>query len=317
MKGQKEHYANDPELIAWDVACNLAAERAGNSYYALQNASYLNPGRILQNMRILLDKMPSYEDQDFVVAVQEFPDVGTAKHRILLDELAARRLYHVRPEAKDSSVGFILSQGLHHGPPRYAHLGTDVKEILQAMGHTEEVDPKDLDSLRTTARKTYLIDLEASAKRPGLRLLCVHAKEFKTQAGTRLLAKYLRACVGSVQECSAVVMIDSNVPNLDMCNTFADGLQDQGFEVLSPAGGYFTTQKTRSEMHGQIYDNRKCLKTVKSHKDFLALLQTTKRWECQGMAHAHPNLKAEPQDLPNPQWPSDHCMLRIELLTPI
>merc|ERR1711862_1066346 len=98
-----------------------------------------------------------------------------------------------------------------------------------------------------------------------------------------------------------------------MCKAFGDVLIENGFEVLSPAGRYLTTQKTRSEMHGQIYDRRKCLQTVSVHKQFVALLQTVQEWECRNLASVYPNLKAEPQDLPSPQWPSDHCMLRVEL----
>merc|ERR1711957_404290 len=174
------------------------------------------------------------------------------------------------------------------------------------MKLTESVDARTQNSLVTTARKTYVIDIAPKPRRPGISLLCVHAKEFHGVVGTKLLARYLRACIATLQDRATCVFVDANVTDDAMCEAFGEGLSENNFEVLSPAGQYCTTQKTRSEMHGQIYDKKKCLNTQKAHKDFVALFQNGKLWNSPAFAAVYPDLKAEPQDLPASQWPSDH-----------
>merc|ERR1711957_841916 len=177
---------------------------------------------------------------------------------------------------------------------------------------TIDVDAKIRKSLETTARKTYAIQIAASPRRPGICLLCVHAKEFPGVEGTELLVKYLRACSAiQTEQKTTCIFVDTNVPDDELCTVFGHGLTENGFQVLSPAQSYCTTQKTRTQMHGQFY-HAKCGKTTRAHKDFVALFQRNENWKCPNIASVYPDLTAEPKDLPTEQWPSDHCMLAVE-----
>merc|ERR1712176_455390 len=88
----------------------------------------------------------------------------------------------------------------------HAPLGEDPKQVYENMRSVihglqdyDKLSDKDKKSLGTTARKTYVIDVEGNAGRPPCRFINVHAKEFKTEEGTALLGKYFRALAGDLK----------------------------------------------------------------------------------------------------------------------
>ena len=134
------------------------------------------------------------------------------------------------------------------------------------------------------------------------------------QAST--LASYVRAVVGDCKDRAGVLLLDANTPDSHKTEVFDRGLQESGFKVLSPSiGGYVTTRKQRSELHGQIYDTAKCMKTVQAHKTFAAMVQDagSAPWEIRGNVRCVPDLRFEAQNLPSRAWPSDHSMLQIHV----
>jgi len=157
------------------------------------------------------------ETREVVCAVQEFPEHGSAKYIALLGDLPNRDLKHIMAEGINSSVAFIVSRSVTVERSIQSPLGVDVNEVLAAIGQpeAEPVGQKDMESLKTTARKTILMDIAATPRRPALRAISAHAKEFKTNEGTRLLARYLRAVIGHLEDRAGMVMLDSNTADAE------------------------------------------------------------------------------------------------------
>jgi hypothetical protein len=319
METQRAHYARDPQLVCWDIACNLAVERCADEFAELCRGSYLDPERTSQNIATMLNELPHGGDRDVVCGIQEFPEDGTLKYTALLRELPARGLKHLKADGANSSVGFILSAHIEVESVSRSPLGQDVDAVLVALGisSSETIDARDRESLKTTARKTFVVDIKQTDLRPGLRLVAVHAKEFKSDEGTRLLARYLREVAKPAADRAALVVVDSNTSTKSTSALFDEACRASQFEVLSPSGAYTTTRKKRSEMHGQIYDTKKCLKSVEAHKTFVMLAQNSGGypvWEPVALARAIPDLPVHAaQTLPSAAWPTDHFMLQVEL----
>jgi len=324
MTSQVDQYQKHLELALWDIACNLAAEKSKDAYEDICNGSYLNPENTLKNVQLLLNELVKAVrgGHEVVCAVQEFPEKDTPKNFALLCELPSNGLRHVRPEDQNSSVGFIVSSSIEVEHETPSPLGTTAEEVYKKMGETGELNDKDRASLDTTAKKTFVIDVKES-KQSGrtqkMRFVSVHAKEFKSESATELLARYTKALAGDLGKKDppiAVIMLDSNTSSKKMSESYAAALTKAGFHVLSPTDqGYTTTRKKRSEMHGQIYDTKKCMQVVEAHKTFVAMIKgTTGVCKEEGWAVAHPNLPADKDTmLPNSQWPTDHCMLQVKL----
>lgn len=342
MHHQVDNYDKDPQLALWDIACNMAAENSKDAFDTLCGKSYLNPENTMQNVQTLLNQLP--RGRDVVCAVQEFPEKDTAKNLALMGELPTLGLKVVKPLDANSSVGFIISAGLKVLGREHAPLGRDPEEVygkiqavVKGLPPWEDVDPKDRESLTTTCFKTFVVDLEIPTSAENdkdttpVRFASVHAKEFKSDQGTKIFAAYLRALGGDMKagkiHRAAVILTDSNTPDAAKSKIFDESLTANGFHVLSPADcKYTTTRKQRSQMHGQIYDGKKCLKTVSAHKTFAALLQSDQGppvWEAisekldNGMerwAKPFPDLvKEDRTTLPHIGWPTDHCMLQVQL----
>lgn len=314
MSEQGLNYAADPELVVWDIACNLAAERCAEEYLNLSASSCLNPGDLRRRFAQLLDKLSDQIDNNIVCGVQEFPEDGTAKHHMLMDELSYRQLQTIKPAVKDSSVAFLVSNTVSVRRIVHSPLGSELKLILERIGGPalEEVDKRDQESLKTTAFKTLVMDVAG-----GLRFVNAHCKEFKTDAGLTLLSRYLKALtqIDVLPETeAALVLCDANTPNEQMSAKFQEAMEQSGFKAMTPAIAFNTTKKQRSEMHGQIYDNQKCLKVVEVHKDFIFIIHNVvDTWKPSGLACSFPDLKVDPRTLPNEDWPTDHCMLKAEI----
>jgi len=325
MKGQTANYEKHPQLVIWDIACNLVAEKAQSDYEVLCKGSYLNPDTVSKNIVTLLSQLPSDSGEDIICAVQEFPEeASSSKYKLLMDELPKRKLKHVFGGGVNASVAFIVSESLvvKAGSSPF---GDKPDEVVQKIGWVDTreggVDENDKKSLQTLARKTLVIELEAQGSRPAMRAVCAHSKEFKSEEGTKLMAKYLHAVAsnGDEKDKPCLVMIDANTPTMAMSKVFSAEAQALGFEVLSKseADDYITTRKKRSEMHGQFYDKKKCLKVVEAHKTFLLLLQPKEEGKevfVVPKAEQYPDLKKDTaQMLPNLAWPTDHCMMRAKL----
>jgi len=311
MKPMRDNYAQDPELVAWDVACNLASERCATEYATLSMASHLNPSQLPQRVAMMLDHLP--DSGPFVCAVQEYPERGTAKYAALMVQVKNRGMGTMTHEAENTSVGFIFSSHCVVENFRQSPLGTDLTEVLAKMNGPElaAVSDKDRKSLQTTAQKTAIVDFSN-----GLRVASVHCKEFKTVEGTKLLARYLRSLTHDMHERqTAIILCDANTPNDQMAQVLDDGARECDLQVLTPAAMFKTTRKQRSELHGQIYDRKKCLKVVEAHKTFAMLAPASQgSWQAQGLPRIFPDFKVDPNNLPNSEWPTDHCMVSLTLV---
>jgi len=314
MEHQVSNYGGNPQLVAWDIACNLACERCPREYAEIVSASPLNRGQLPQHITKILKHFPDLGD--FVCAVQEFPQQGTARYDELVKQLTERELQYLTPETKGASVGFIFAKGVRVEKFVHSPFGSDPIQILRHIGgiKPEAVDKKDKKSLGTTGLKTAVLDTSN-----GLRFVCTHCKEFKTEAGTKLLTRYLHAVAGDARDRCIVILCDANTPNDRMAHVFEEGLHECGFQVLTPAASIRTTRKQRSELHGQIYDQRKCLKVVEAHKTFAAIRPRASPdldaspWEFSGSLQVYPDLRTTPWILPNRRWPTDHCMVMLDL----
>lgn len=378
MREQIGYYKEDKDgyqMAAWDIACNLAVSRTKDTYMELAEASQYNDENIPKQVESMLAQIHA---ERVVVAVQEFPTIGSPKYDILLQRLNEHKLKHFRLPKKEDSVGFVLSTEIWEDPPLQqpfifekvppdafakfladarrsiapdAEEGKELKDpkaeakaqsqaasaysalvaniVLETMNAALARDMKMDDfsdgnmgklhkAIDTTSRKTMMLDTEQN-----LRFITLHAKEFPGVNGYKFLATYIRALAAYQDEArsrTVVAMVDANTKNNLMVEAFAGGLSAEGFKILTQAKQYITTRKMRTELHGQLYDVEKRMGMVESHKDFIVVLPpevpsvSVGQWEAVGKAIAFPDLKTDKDLLlPFKDWPSDHCMVKVEL----
>mmetsp|Transcript_8701 Transcript_8701/g.19739 ORF Transcript_8701/g.19739 Transcript_8701/m.19739 type:complete len:211 (-) Transcript_8701:69-701(-) len=194
--------------------------------------------------------------------------------------------------------------------------GCECNKILEmvrqdVLQDAEEVGSEDLERFRTTARKTMTLDIGDN-----LRVINIHVKEMNTEAGTQFLADYMR-CLCHPDKIN-FVLADTNIPNPSKVNTFTARASSLGLHVIPCRST--TTRKKRTELHGQMYDERKCFKVVEARKDFCLcwaggerrerVEAALRKWEVK----VFPELGEEAELLlPNAHWPTDHAMLAVEL----
>jgi hypothetical protein len=312
---QREHYfasGKDIPILLWDIACCLAVERHFDEYESICSKSYLNPENLVGNFERLLSPMINQDRS--ILAVQEFPKEGSANRAAMLGVLDKAQMAW----AEMGDVGFLYSKTIRSVTFSHSPFGIEpisivdkVQQRLQGLPVLELVEDE-LSRFRTTARKTLVMDVESD-----LRIVAVHVKELKTEAGTVFLARYLRSlCDDSRMN---IIVGDTNIASSAKANIFAVSADACGLRLLTSLGSV-TTRKRRSELHGQRYDSAKCLKVVAAHKDFaLAWCGSTakdeirKMWDCKE-ATLYPDLVRESwRLLPSADWPSDHCLVRVVL----
>ena len=308
---QREHYLAsgvDIPILLWDIACCLAIEKNLPEYVSVCEKSHLNPENLVLNAERLLKPISAHAE--VIVAIQEFPKDGSANRAALfkvIKELGMKSL-------EMGDVGFLYSEAITPIQVVDSPLGTEPRDIVAAVQQQlSALPPLDLSGdelkrLRTTARKTLVMDVGTD-----LRIVAIHVKEFKTESGTAFLARYLRGACDATR--MNIIVGDTNIPTAAKAAVFISSAAECGLHVLSPVG-CITTRKRRSELHGQCYDTAKCLRVVEAHKDFVLAMGPPGGcggWEL-GEAAAHPDLVQEAwRLLPSADWPSDHCMVRLEL----
>ena len=313
IKQQSEHYLTsgvDIPILFWDVACCLAAEKNLELYTSVCEQSYLNPERLLDNAKKLMEPLIIHENA--MLAVQEFPKQGSANRAALLQVLEKSKLAWTEM----GDVGFIYSSSIIPAQVVQSPMGVEpgaiVEEVHKMLPDLPplELSEDELARFRTTARKTLVMDVGAD-----LRIVAVHVKELKTEAGTAFLARYLRAMCDDAR--MTFLVGDTNIAAPAMAGIFADSAGTCGLALLTRPG-CVTTRKRRSALHGQRYDAAKCLRVVAAHKDFIL----ARRGPAVGAgrfagaeaaeAAAHPDLARDAwRLLPSADWPSDHCMVCV------
>jgi len=172
MIGQGALYSKaGPELLAWDIACNLAAEGAPLSYESLITTSYLNQARAQSTLtnfmeqavrgigdavgwktprrswrsafeqmqgswrRLIgrLTKAVETPDAVLLMGVEEFPETG--HRRIALESvLKYAKMKFIPPQGHDSSVGLIYSSNLREPTSiRSAPFGQEFQEVIKQL----------------------------------------------------------------------------------------------------------------------------------------------------------------------------------------
>ena len=305
----------DIPIMLWDIACCLAVERHLDEYIFVCENSHLNPENLISNFKKLLSPITCYPRS--ILAVQEFPKEGSANRAALLNVIEQEEMSWT--EMFD--VGFIYSKSINALNFIHSPLGTEprsvvssVQQLLQELPDLQELPnlvDDELVRLGTTARKTIVMDVGED-----LRIVAVHVKEFKTEDGTAFLARYLRSLCDEKR--LNIMVGDTNIPTATKASIFATSVRVCNL-TLHTHLGCITTRKRRSELHGQIYDSAKCLRVVAAHKDFAlswcgpAKDKIQGMWECSD-AILHPDLVKETSLLlPNADWPSDHCLVKIVL----
>eukprot|EP00929_Paragymnodinium_shiwhaense_P064335 TRINITY_DN32217_c1_g1_i2.p1 TRINITY_DN32217_c1_g1~~TRINITY_DN32217_c1_g1_i2.p1 ORF type:complete len:255 (+),score=40.67 TRINITY_DN32217_c1_g1_i2:269-1033(+) len=185
-----------------------------------------------------------------------------------------------------------------------------LESFLNALFSPNEISAKEeKDLLGTTARKTLVVQLGDMAA------CVVHAKEPKTMAAARMLARYFdaigqAACSQSGVK-SWVLMSDTNLDGVQVGSAFAEYLSGGRGHAVVPSPTALTTSKHRSYLHGQCYNKKKCKTTVRASKDRLV---SAANW-LQSPA-IYPDLSSPTMTLPRADWAADHCLLTAVFKAP-
>lgn len=306
-------YAQDVNLWLWDVTCNVVAASAPSEYEGICKSSYLNADNFLSlGLQFADAALRAAADRPLVLGVQEWPAAGTQKGNSYLEAFSSRGMC-VHAPGGVGGVAFLSSKEL--GTPELLDISAS-RDIMQqvidrAIAEGAELDKKAIQGfLQTTALKVMAARFpEAQGKAAEFAFLSIHAKEPKTDAAAKVLARFtteLGAAVTGISNADArlpiVAMLDTNLAKVALCETFAAVLRERQL-ASSPPPSVMTTSKQRSILHGQRYDTTKCMKVVKAPKDKLvAPMGSLSDHAC------FPNLEGMASGLPSPSWASDHSL---------
>ena len=345
---QRQSYQKDPNLFLWDLVCNIICTMCKEQHTVVAEESTFNAENMMRSAERLFGKAcdggAPMTDLAVVLGLQEWPPEGSARARVYEAELNRRGMDVVHGKSMGmgaDSVAIAFSSFL--GPCRpltttapSADGSSDglirpidiMHSVIEDFGDT--LSPKDVKGLvGATSKKTAALRLGEE-----LTVLVVHAKEPKTPDASTCLARFIMA-VAEDLPAPWVAMSDTNMATFETCSAFelevksggSWGSVQQGLHVV-PAAGVDTTAKHRSLLHGQCYNKGKCLVTVKASKDRLLCGGAT------GLklrsVDIYPNIEPRawsPRSgngngaegdtvsvtLPNPEWPSDHCLVSAVL----
>lgn len=308
--GASATYAKDPNLLVWDLVCNVLATLAASAHGAICARSYLNPDNFPAMARTFFGAaVDAAAGRPLALGVVEWPCNGTPKakaFRTALDELALDVAFGSHP-----GVAIVYSRSLGAPETLSAAAPEEVMrgclEAAEKVGVTLHAKAAD-GCLQTTAAKTLFARFSAapSAALAAAAILVVHAKEPKTPAAARVLGEYvlgMRAAAG-IGDAPFIAVLDSNLAKEDTSAAFVATFEGSGL-TTAPNPSVPTTCKMRSRLHGQCYDAAKCLRRVVAAKDRLVVPLGAMA----GAATVTPDLSLPgASSLPSSEWGSDHAL---------
>eukprot|EP00928_Gymnodinium_smaydae_P030166 TRINITY_DN22494_c0_g2_i1.p1 TRINITY_DN22494_c0_g2~~TRINITY_DN22494_c0_g2_i1.p1 ORF type:complete len:482 (+),score=79.19 TRINITY_DN22494_c0_g2_i1:51-1448(+) len=314
--GGSSAYEDDPNLLIFDAVCNVVASLTPDSFRSICSSSPLNPlnfERLAQNVVEALTNAAG--DRPLVIGIQEWPRGDTPKARAFEAAMNDRDLC-VRCTSEEAGVAVVYSRSL--GAPTFLDdlMGQSVQIMQKVLDDSaakgDALDEKAVAGfLDATARKVLLLRFpDASAPDLAATTFYVgHVKEPKTQAAARVLARFAHA-FGSAAASgtnSFAAMMDTNLGSEAVNQEFASELAASGLDAV-PGPAVATTSKQRSLLHGQTYNESKCLKVVSASKDKLVARQGLL-----SNVSVFPQLDDASQGLPSPTWISDHALVTAVL----
>ena len=342
-----ESYRHDPNLFVWDLVCNVIANMCTEQHNSIASASLFSADNVKNYAERLISKVcdnsTQMTDMPVVLGMQEWPAEGSLRAQAIEAELSYRDMKVVSGKtlgmgAKSVAVAYSSILGTCRPLTTTGDLSpesasstkllrpTDVmKSVLEEFRDSLSEDEMNK-MVKTTAAKTMGIRLGEN-----LTVLVVHAKGPTSPAAASCLARFILTMAEKLPS-PWVAMSDTNMSSDGMYMAFELEVTSggssgsvQNSSSLVPVGGTDTTSKHRSSLHGQCYDENKCLKTVKASKDRLLCggdvsvrLDNVDIFpDIESRINSPTNSsggKIIPYTLPNNHWPSDHCMVSADLI---
>lgn len=318
-----ETYAKDPKLWLWDLVCNAVASAEPAAFQSVCASTHLNPSNFRDQAERFVSAATAAAvaasgsgtgggETAMVLGIQEWPRDGTVKGAAFRAAFAAQSLQILEG---GHAVALVHSSSLGHAQLVDTACAKAVMQAcLDAMAEAgDTIDEKTASGfLKTTSQKVLAArfpEAPAGNAAAGRTFVVVHAKEPKSPQAATLLAEFVlrlgdRLATAEAPSSELVAMMDTNLGKASTAAAFAERVNAQGFESL-PQPGADTTAKQRSYLHGQIYDEAKCMKLVRAPKDKLVAARA-----CLTGVGVTPDLgELGDGGLPSASWASDHAFV--------
>ena len=303
-------YLRDTQLFLWDAVCTIVASKARDAYIDICVEAFCNPENFSATAQAFFGRMVDEAkrnnvEQHIIVGLQEWPSEGTTRRAIYTKELEKQGCSII---ASSASVAVAYSNAIFK--QRHDDITETINptEVMQGLIDEFEASGAQIDAkekkglLTTTARKTLIICLAGSGI--NLSVVVVHAKEPKKRETAQILAKFIQA-VGKRSPQPWIAACDTNMASKAIGDPFEEEMK-QVEHAMVPGMAQDTTSKHRSLLHGQCYNEKKCLKTVTAPKDKLI---ACKGLAIKGVSIFPPIQGAAAETLPTSAWASDHCIV--------
>ncbi len=303
-------YLRDTQLFLWDAVCTIVALKARDAYIDICVEAFCNPENFSATAQAFFGRMVDEAkrnnvEQHIIVGLQEWPSEGTTRRAIYTKELEKQGCSII---ASSASVAVAYSNAIFK--QRHDDITETINptEVMQGLIDEFEASGAQIDAkekkglLTTTARKTLIICLAGSGI--NLSVVVVHAKEPKKRETAQILAKFIQA-VGKRSPQPWIAACDTNMASKAIGDPFEEEMK-QVEHAMVPGMAQDTTSKHRSLLHGQCYNDKKCLKTVTAPKDKLI---ASKGLTFEGVSIFPPIQGTAAETLPTPAWASDHCIV--------
>jgi hypothetical protein len=303
-------YLRDTQLFLWDAVCTIVASKARDAYIDICVEAFCNPENFSATAQAFFGRMVDEAkrnnvEQHIIVGLQEWPSEGTTRRAIYTKELEKQGCSII---ASSASVAVAYSNAIFK--QRHDDITETINptEVMQGLIDEFEASGAQIDAkekkglLTTTARKTLIICLAGSGI--NLSVVVVHAKEPKKRETAQILAKFIQA-VGKRSPQPWIAACDTNMASKAIGDPFEEEMK-QVEHAMVPGMAQDTTSKHRSLLHGQCYNDKKCLKTVTAPKDKLI---ASKGLTFEGVSIFPPIQGTAAETLPTPAWASDHCIV--------
>ena len=303
-------YLRDTQLFLWDAVRTIVASKARDAYIDICVEAFCNPENFSATAQAFFGRMVDEAkrnnvEQHIIVGLQEWPSEGTTRRAIYTKELEKQGCSII---ASSASVAVAYSNAIFK--QRHDDITETINptEVMQGLIDEFEASGAQIDAkekkglLTTTARKTLIICLAGSGI--NLSVVVVHAKEPKKRETAQILAKFIQA-VGKRSPQPWIAACDTNMASKAIGDPFEEEMK-QVEHAMVPGMAQDTTSKHRSLLHGQCYNDKKCLKTVTAPKDKLI---ASKGLTFEGVSIFPPIQGTAAETLPTPAWASDHCIV--------
>jgi hypothetical protein len=303
-------YLRDTQLFLWDAVCTIVASKARDAYIDTCVDAFCNPDNFSATAeaffgRVIDEAKNNNVEQHVVVGLQEWPSGGTTR-RIIYEKVLERQGCSII--ASSASVAVAYSNAMFNQRHEDITETINPTEIMQCLIDEFEASGAQIEAkekkglLTTTARKTLVVCLAGSGI--NLSVVVVHAKEPKKREIAQIIAKFIQA-VGRKSPQPWIAASDTNIASKAIGEAFEEEMK-QAEQAMVPGMTEDTTSKHRSLLHGQCYNEKKCLKTVTAPKDKLI---ACKGLAIKGVSIFPPIQGAAAETLPTSAWASDHCIV--------